>query len=160
MNLSDEQRALIGDVAAAVGRAAAHAPRADLLAAADHFAGALELLGVERAALLEAHARGAAELERLVCGALGAAGDVQVRGAFARMRRAWVVLGVEPSVVERWDAQVEVAERAGRVLSSAAPWLRDAARPALVEDYLRPVERVEPRRPARRAVRRKGAGRG
>lgn len=160
MNLSDEQRALMGELGGAVQRAGAKASPEALRAAAGHFADALALLGIDRAGLVEAHGRGPAEVERFVGAALEAASDVAWPAAARQMRRAWVALAVEPEALARWDAQVEAAERAGRVLSRAAPWLREAERPALVEDYLRPVERVEPRRPARRPTRRKGAGRG
>lgn len=149
MILSDEQRALVGDMAVAVQSAAERLPRERLLVAADHFVDALKLLGVERAAILDAHARGPAVLERLVCDVLAAADEVRLSGAFIRMRRAWVLLGVDPSVVERWDAQVDAAHRAHRVLLRAASLLPDVSRPLRVEDYLSPVA-AEPRKRARR----------
>ena len=88
------------------------------------------------------------ELARELAAALGE-DEVRLSGAFIRMRRAWVLLGVDPSVVERWDAQVDAAHRAHRVLLRAASLLPDVSRPLRVEDYLSPVA-AEPRKRARR----------
>lgn len=117
MRVAPEERELFDMIGPAVARATREARVEARVEAAGHYRACLDLLGIGPRELLDAQAAGAEALERFVFDRLAGTSDVVWPEAAAHLRRTWVVLGVEPGALARWDevvARVVVRRKRGR----------------------------------------------